>query len=588
MFYSKYLKDLSIRKKLLVGFLSMGVLTVLFGLYLLFTFTSLYNSFKNLAENNNTMKSFVITNGGTQGDTRYDKVASLLDIQTAIIKDEESHARSLQIAVISILIVSLFIVLGISYFLSQLLARPIRGLALVAQRIAEGDLSVRADVVNKDEIGDLAKAFNTMAEKLQELYTNMDSRIMEKTKAFSDKVDEVEKSKLAILNLLEDIENEKKKVEAVVVERTKELTSEKARLLASMNSLSLGFIIADMDNHVLLKNKAMIDLFGLDESEERSSVDHISQILEAQFDIKNRLKLCLADKNVCEIKDISSKDRFLRGIIAPVITPDDNEMIGYVFLLEDVTESRLIDRAKSEFVSLASHQLRTPLSSINWYTEMLSSGDAGDLNEEQKDYIAEVSNASKRMSDMVGMLLNVSRIELGTFIIDPVPTDICILLKDQLEQFKVLIEQTSMETDLVCDSRNITVNIDPMIMDIVIQNLISNAIKYTPEKGRLKIEVFENKSDHSVSLSVADNGYGIEESQQSKIFTKLFRADNIKTKDTEGNGLGLYMIKTMLEQAGCTISFKSKENHGTTFLVTIPKNGMRKKAGTKLLGELKS
>lgn len=483
---------------------------------------------------------------------------------------------------------ALFFAIIFVFLFTRNLFKPLGLLENSLQKISSGDWTARAPVVNKDEIGRLATAFNSMAAHLQGLYSSMDRKIREKTALLSNKVDEVEKSKLAILNLLEDIEDEKKRVEEVVKERTKELSSEKARLLASMNSLSFGFIIADMNNHVLLKNKAMIELFGFDESEETFSVEHISELLEAQFDIKNRISLCMKDKSMCEIKEISSNDKFLRGVIAPVITPEDNELIGYVFLLEDITEAKLIDRAKSEFVSLASHQLRTPLSSINWYTEMLASGEAGVLNEEQKDYVEEVSNASRRMSDMVGMLLNVSRIELGTFIIEPVPTNICGLLADQYEQFKLLMDQKGMQAEILCNPKDIVVNIDPMIMSIAIQNLISNAIKYTPEKGRIKMEVYKDAKDNAVHISVSDNGYGISATQQAKIFTKLFRADNIKTKDTEGNGLGLYMVKTMLNQAGCTISFTSKEDQGTTFVISVPSSGMRKKAGTKFLGGIKS
>ena len=118
-------------------------------------------------------------------------------------------------------------------------------------------------------------------------------------------------------------------------------------------------------------------------------------------------------------------------------------------------------------------------------------------------------------------------------------------------------------------------------LDIVLTN-IRNL------KGHIKVEIGSHKEDSTIVLSVRDDGYGIAATQQAKIFTKLFRADNIKTKDTEGNGLGLYMVKTMLEQAGCKIWFESKENEGTTFFVSIPEAGMNKKAGTKLLGELKS
>jgi PAS domain S-box-containing protein len=380
---------------------------------------------------------------------------------------------------------------------------------------------------------------------------------------------------------------EKEIVEKKVIESTRQLKEEKARLLTSINSLSFGFIIADMNNHVLLKNKAMIDLFGLDEHEEKSSIDHISELLEAQFDIKNKIKLCLADKNICEIKDISSNDKFLRGIIAPVITPDDNELIGYVFLLEDVTESRLIDRAKSEFVSLASHQLRTPLSAINWYTEMLLSGDVGQLKPEQQEFLEYIITSSKRMSSLVGTLLNISRIELGTFAVEPENRDLCQLIEDEIRDLRLKFSEKEIELELSFKLNPAFISVDPKLVSIVIQNFLTNAIKYTPSGGMVTISTEIDDKNGGVILSVIDNGYGIPLKDQMKIFTKMYRADNASAVDSNGNGLGLYMVKSILNSSGCKVWFESPpkgQTQGTAFYVHIPKEGMKQIKDKKRLG----
>ena len=520
-------------------------------------------------------------------DTTITKEARTIQDSVYVSDISEKKATTINY-IVSFLSVLAACILGI--FLNSRIVGPVLKVRDAVIHIANGDLSQTIDVKTQDEIGDLSDAFNNMTKKLRESEISLGAQIKEneaKSTALQSQVTETEKSKKAILNLLEDIQEEKRRVEGVVVERTKELSSEKARLLASINSLSFGFIIADTKHQVLLKNKAIIDLFGLKDADEMT-IDHISELLGARFDIKSKVELCLEDEKVCEIKEIGYKSKFFRGIIAPILTPEDSRIIGYVFLLEDITEARIIDQAKSEFVALASHQLRTPLSAMNWYTEMLISGDAGELNKEQKNLLDEIYKSSRRMSDLVGMLLNVSRIELGTFIIDPKPTNICELVQDQLSQLKLIIGQKQLDVQVTCEQKEMMLNLDAGIMMIVLQNLLSNTIKYTPEKGHIKVEIGSHKEDSTIVLSVRDDGYGIAATQQAKIFTKLFRADNIKTKDTEGNGLGLYMVKTMLEQAGCKIWFESKENEGTTFFVSIPEAGMNKKAGTKLLGELKS
>lgn len=251
----------------------------------------------------------------------------------------------------------------------------------------------------------------------------------------------------------------------------------------------------------------------------------------------------------------------------------------------DVTLEKQVDQAKTEFVSLASHQLRTPLTSINWYTEMLLSGDAGQLNDEQKKYLDEVYAASKRMVDLVTALLNVSRIELGTFAVDPVQTDLITLLRSVLDELKLQIDEKYLQ---VTETHEEIPNIlaDQKLMRIVYQNLLTNAVKYTPDKGTISIKhtlIDHEKLGKCIHIEVSDSGVGIPQSEQGRIFDKLYRASNVQEIDTQGTGLGLYIIKAIVEQAGGQISFSSQENQGTTFYVDLPLAGMIKKEGSKPL-----
>ncbi len=274
--------------------------------------------------------------------------------------------------------------------------------------------------------------------------------------------------------------------------------------------------------------------------------------------------------------------------ITPVVLNRRTE--GAILIFRDITKEMEIDRAKTEFVSLASHQLRTPLSTINWYAEMLLAGDAGKVTKPQRSYLNEIYRGNQRMVELVNALLNVSRIDLGTFAVEPSPTDIVAMAKSEIDELKPLLLQQKVKIRESNAANIPLVSVDPKLMRIVFQNLLSNAIKYSHERGvvTLKIAVSSAKSGRGkppadLMIVVSDTGYGIPQSQQDKVFTKLFRADNIKRKETEGTGLGLYVVKSIVDQSKGTITFTSRENKGTTFRVRLPLTGMISKEGTKEL-----
>ncbi len=267
--------------------------------------------------------------------------------------------------------------------------------------------------------------------------------------------------------------------------------------------------------------------------------------------------------------------------ISPILN-DRGDIIFFVGVERDITKEEEVDRSKSEFVSLASHQLRTPLSAINWYAEMLLGGDAGVLTDKQKDYTSEIYASSRRMAELVGALLNVSRIELGTFAIEPKPTDIRDIADSVIKELepKISAKNQAIVYNYSEDVPDL-INIDPNLTRMILQNLISNSVKYTPDGGRISIAI--SKTENDVVVRVADNGYGIPLNQQGRVFEKFFRADNIIPVETDGTGLGLYIVKEVVEKSGGKIGFESEENVGTTFVVSIPISGMKQKLGTRSL-----
>ena len=265
----------------------------------------------------------------------------------------------------------------------------------------------------------------------------------------------------------------------------------------------------------------------------------------------------------------------------------------------DVTKHKEIDQAKTDFVALASHQLRTPLSIIKWYIDFLVDGDAGELSQEQIKYLKEVYKSNERLIELVNALLDVSRIDLGTFSIEPEPTDIIERAETALKKFLPEIKAKKIKLEKHFDKLPI-INLDPRLTKIVFENIISNSIKYTPEKGIVRLDI--KKTERDVLIEISDTGCGIPREQQPKVFAKLFRADNVKKIESIGTGLGLYIVKAVIEKSGGKIWFQSpslnlllaegqkdvdlpidKRNKGTTFFITIPLRGMKKKVGTKQL-----
>ena len=242
-----------------------------------------------------------------------------------------------------------------------------------------------------------------------------------------------------------------------------------------------------------------------------------------------------------------------------------------------VKHAEELAHAKDEFVALASHQLRTPPSIINWYAEMLISGEIGALNDKQMEYVKEISQANERMVKLVSDFLNISRIESGTLAIKPEPTNIIDVSDSMIREFTKQIAERKIMVDKDYDKDLPPISVDQRIMVIALENLISNAIKYSPAGGKIAISIKKDGPD--VVLCIKDNGYGNPKKDYGKVFTKLFRGENIVTKVAEGTGLGLYLTKAAIEQAGGTIRFESEEGKGSAFYVTIPLSGMKPKAG---------
>lgn len=227
-----------------------------------------------------------------------------------------------------------------------------------------------------------------------------------------------------------------------------------------------------------------------------------------------------------------------------------------------------LDKQKDEVISFASHQLKNPITATSWNLEMLLDGSRGKLTEKQRETLKEIYGSNKNMLELITGFLDISKIESEGFLNEKGEVDLLKISDSVLEE---LAEQISVKKINIVKKYGDDVpqlNIGTKTARIIFQNLITNAVKYTQEKGIIEIKI-EKKINGGVSVSVKDTGYGIPKDAQKRIFSKLFRADNIKEKEPSGTGLGLYLLKSLVEKLGGKVWFESEEGVGTTFYVDL-------------------
>jgi PAS domain S-box-containing protein len=470
-----------------------------------------------------------------------------------------------------------FLLIGLTFLVSAATAyyvvirvtQPARKLFNAITKFTVGEPFVKLDQSQAGDIGGLINAFNLTAERLNTSYSELREKIKTQTRELDLKLSEIEgKNKIlqdtqtALLNVLEDIEHEKRTSESLAADL------QKFRL--AVDNASDHIMITDSDAKILYANHAAELITGYSAEEMAGKTPALwgghmpDEFYKEMWDTIKNKKMPFIGELQNRRKNGENYIAELR--ISPILDESGNIKF-YVGIERDITKAKEIDRAKTEFVSLASHQLRTPLSIINWYSEMLLGGDVGKITIKEKQYLDEIYRTNKRMVDLVNSLLNVSKIDLGTFPVESESVDVAAVSDSVLGEFEIQMKARRIAVDKSYGDMPL-IEADSKIIRIILQNLLSNAIKYSREGGRIAESI--RKEDSNLSITVADSGIGIPVGQQDKIFDKLFRADNAREIDPDGNGLGLYLVKALVEQLGGRIWFKSIEGKGTTFFVTIP------------------
>ncbi|MFZ5982440.1 MAG: sensor histidine kinase [Patescibacteria group bacterium] len=242
-------------------------------------------------------------------------------------------------------------------------------------------------------------------------------------------------------------------------------------------------------------------------------------------------------------------------------------------VIKGVEQVAKLNKMKNEFISIASHQLRTPISAINWETEILLSKLKVGMNEKQVSGIETIRALSGRMTKLVNDLLDVTKIDQGRMILKNEEVDLSSLSQEVIANFSPLIKAKNIRVVFDSKEKAYICLGDREKIKLVIENLVSNSIKYISVRGKIEIRIKKSKG-FSV-FSIKDNGVGIPQKQQGQVFDKFFRSDNVLKYQTEGTGLGLYIAKNIIEQLGGKIWFYSKEDVGTAFNFSLPLKSCR-------------
>jgi signal transduction histidine kinase len=238
------------------------------------------------------------------------------------------------------------------------------------------------------------------------------------------------------------------------------------------------------------------------------------------------------------------------------------------FIIKSIEEIARANRMKTEFISIASHQLKTPLSEINWEIELLLSKYHKGLDKKQSEIIKEIYNSAGKMVKMVNDLLDVARIEQGRLALNSEPFELSSAIKDVIESYLSVAKKNNTKINFKIGKKIPKVVGDKQKTKVIIENLLSNGIKYIEKNGKVEISIISDND--FVRVKIADNGIGIPKNQYDKMFQKFFRINSDAGNKTEGTGLGLYIAKNIVEQSGGKIWFTSKQGKGTIFYFTLP------------------
>ena len=362
-------------------------------------------------------------------------------------------------------------------------------------------------------------------------------------------------TKKIVVKVLEELE--KARLQAV---------EERNKTLTIINNFVDGLMVLNKEGRILLVNSQFKKIFKINKKLEGKKIEELKSFRFFQ----PWISLILRGK---KIKTVSKKEfsthpeQTLEVTSVPLI--ERGRENGYLISFHDISREKSIEKLKTEFISLTAHQLRTPLSAIKWTLEMMLAGDLGKLTKEQQEFIEKIHQSNEKMILLINDLLRVVKIEGGKYLFKLVPADIENLIQEVINSYKKTNKQKKIRIEFRKPKKKLPqVKIDIEKMEIAIKNLLDNAVNYGGKGNRVIISL--KKRAKTIEFQIKDKGIGIPKEQQNRVFTKFFRGSNVVKMETNGTGLGLFIVKNIIKAHGGKIWFKSKENKGSTFYFTLP------------------
>jgi PAS domain S-box-containing protein len=394
-----------------------------------------------------------------------------------------------------------------------------------------------------------------------------------------EKVTYIRQQNKDLTELGELLEEEKASVERQVAERTRELTKSRAQLMSSINSLEMGFVMVNPHLEVVVMNGAASHM--LSELQLHNQPKHKYQKEDSLADIEQKFgpdvhlqaaaRSCIENGGSSELKEILVGSSYFHIYLSPMFL--ERKVIGVVILIQDVTESKVIERSRDEFFSIASHELRTPLTAIIGYTALIKSLYADKTADKRLKHMVEgITEGGTRMTRIVEEFLNMSRLEQGKLVLNPEKLDMEQLVLEVMLEMQPLVEEKSLQLHFHKGAAKLPlVEGDRDRIKEVLINLVGNAIKFT-DKGKIMISAEPHPA--MLQIRVHDTGHGIPKENQALLFHKFQQAGSslIARETSNGTGLGLYISKLMVEAMGGIITLESSApHHGSTFSFTLPR-----------------
>lgn len=421
--------------------------------------------------------------------------------------------------IVAFTVVAIFLGFVTAYLLASWLVGPLTSIAAAAQAVSKGQLATKVPAIANDEFGELALTFNSMSRQLLARNDEMQSRARK----------------------LEDDNN---------------------RLSTVLGSMIEGVIAVDERQRILFANKAAQSLLEL-----AGPTDIGRPIWEAvrHAMIQQVVNDALAgrDRTVVEL-DLPRK----HAVVAMLATRLPGKPCpGVVLVFHDVTDLRRLENMRREFVSNVSHELKTPLTAIQAYTETLLSG-ALDEPENSRQFVERIEEHADRLHALILDLLRLARIESATDVFDVQAIPLREAIEFCLDEHRPVAQAKGVALDLDAPEEFVRVNADDEGLHTILSNLVDNAVKYTPTGGRV---VVRWRSDGNfVTIQVEDNGAGIAEEHQGRIFERFYRVDKARSRELGGTGLGLSIVKHITHVFGGTIDVESQPGQGSVFTVRLP------------------